>query len=172
MVPGQNRCAATAVACGWPPVHMTPIDRRDPSVSRACQPQPRAAIYARVSTYEHAKKQLLELTAYARRRGFRLAYQLVDKEGGATEDRKKRGRLMDLASRRQVDAVLVWKFDRFARSSKQLLTALEEFRTLGVDFIGFTENASTPRHPWARRSLRWRRPSPNSKGCNSGIDVI
>jgi DNA invertase Pin-like site-specific DNA recombinase len=104
----------------------------------------RAAIYARVSTFEQTpKNQLRELTAYARRRRFRLAYELVDKESGAKEDRKNLTRLMDLARKRQIDAVLVWKFDRFARSSKQLLTALEEFRELGVDFISFTENVDT-----------------------------
>lgn len=104
----------------------------------------RAAIYARVSTYEqNPKNQLRELTAYARRRRFRLTHELVDKESGAKEDRKNLAELMDLARKRQVDAVLVWKFDRFARSTKQLLSALEEFRGLGVDFISYTENVDT-----------------------------
>lgn len=39
--------------------------------------------------------------------------------------------------------MLVWKFDRFARSTKQLITALEEFRGLGIDFISYTENIDT-----------------------------
>jgi DNA invertase Pin-like site-specific DNA recombinase len=115
------------------------LHRRAPSVTTK-----RAAIYARVSTFEQTpKNQLRELTAYARGRRFKLAYELVDKESGAKEERKNLIKLMDLARKRQVDAVIVWKFDRFARSSKQLLTALEEFRTLGVDFISFTENVDT-----------------------------
>ena len=52
-------------------------------------------------------------------------------------------KLMDLARSRAIDVVLVWKFDRFARSTKQLVNALEEFRTLGVDFISFTERVDT-----------------------------
>lgn len=108
------------------------------------QQQLRCAIYARVSTREQTEKnQLRELTAYARRRRFRVAYELVDKESGAKEDRKNLLGLMDLARKRQVDVVLVWKFDRFARSTKQLLAALEEFRTLGIDFISYTENVDT-----------------------------
>ena len=40
-------------------------------------------------------------------------------------------------------SALVWKFDRFARSTKQLIDALEEFRYLGVDFISITEQIDT-----------------------------
>jgi DNA invertase Pin-like site-specific DNA recombinase len=39
--------------------------------------------------------------------------------------------------------VLVWKFDRFARSTKELINALEEFNNLGVDFISYKENIDT-----------------------------
>ena len=39
--------------------------------------------------------------------------------------------------------VLVWKFDRFARSTKELINALEEFSNLGVDFISYKENIDT-----------------------------
>ena len=62
---------------------------------------------------------------------------------GAKEHRIELDRLMDLVRKRQVDVVLVWKFDRFARSTRQLLDALEEFRTLGVNFISYTENVDT-----------------------------
>ncbi len=47
---------------------------------------------------------------------------------------------MDDARKRQFDAVVCWRFDRFARSTKQLLSALEEFRSLGIQFISFQEN--------------------------------
>jgi DNA invertase Pin-like site-specific DNA recombinase len=45
--------------------------------------------------------------------------------------------------RRKIDVVLVWKFDRFARSLRQLVTALEEFRQLGIDFVSCTEAIDT-----------------------------
>ncbi len=41
------------------------------------------------------------------------------------------------------EVVLVWKFDRFARSVKHLVDSLEEFRALGIDFISFTEGVDT-----------------------------
>ena len=47
------------------------------------------------------------------------------------------------ARKRQFDAVVVWRFDRFARSTKHLLLALEEFRSLGVQFISYQENIDT-----------------------------
>jgi len=50
---------------------------------------------------------------------------------------------MNDARKRRFCAVLVWRFDRFARSTKHLVTALEEFRHLGIDFISFQENIDT-----------------------------
>jgi len=50
------------------------------------------------------------------------------------------------ARRGHFDVVTVWRFDRFARSVKQLVLALEEFRTLGIDFVSHQEalDTSTP----------------------------
>jgi DNA invertase Pin-like site-specific DNA recombinase len=50
---------------------------------------------------------------------------------------------MAAARKRQLDAVIVWRFDRFARSTKHLLLALEEFRSLGIQFISYQENIDT-----------------------------
>jgi len=50
---------------------------------------------------------------------------------------------MNDARKRRFDAVLVWRFDRFARSTRHLVTALEDFRHLGIDFISFQENIDT-----------------------------
>jgi DNA invertase Pin-like site-specific DNA recombinase len=47
------------------------------------------------------------------------------------------------ARKRKFDAILVWRFDRFARSTKHLLLALEEFRSLGIQFISYQENIDT-----------------------------
>ena len=43
----------------------------------------------------------------------------------------------------EIDCVLVWKFDRFARSTRHLLTALEEFNHLGVRFISVQDQVDT-----------------------------
>src|SRR5450759_1911773 len=50
---------------------------------------------------------------------------------------------MDDARKRQFDAIVVWRFDRFARSTNYLLSALEEFRSLGIQFISYQENIDT-----------------------------
>ena len=47
------------------------------------------------------------------------------------------------ACKRKFDVVLVWRFDRFARSTKHLIAALEELRHLGVEFISYQENIDT-----------------------------
>jgi DNA invertase Pin-like site-specific DNA recombinase len=50
---------------------------------------------------------------------------------------------MDDARKRRFDLVLVWRFDRFARSTKNLILALEEFRNLAIHFISYQENIDT-----------------------------
>lgn len=50
---------------------------------------------------------------------------------------------MDDARKRQFDAIVVRRFDRFARSTKHLLSALEGFRSLGIQFISYNENIDT-----------------------------
>jgi DNA invertase Pin-like site-specific DNA recombinase len=50
---------------------------------------------------------------------------------------------MNDAKKRRFDVVLVWRFDRFARSTKHLILALEEFRNLGIDFVSYQENIDT-----------------------------
>ena len=50
---------------------------------------------------------------------------------------------MSDGKRRRFDTVLVWKFDRFARSVKHLVTSLYEFRALGIDFVSLTEGIDT-----------------------------
>src|SRR6202166_3993724 len=54
-----------------------------------------------------------------------------------------RGAPIDPLRKRQFDAIVVWRFDRFARSTKHLLLALEEFRSLGIQFISYQENIDT-----------------------------
>jgi hypothetical protein len=65
---------------------------------------------------------------------------------GAKESRPGLQALMADARRGMFGVVVVWRFDRFARSVKQLVMALEEFRTLGIEFISHQEalDTSTP----------------------------
>jgi len=105
----------------------------------------RIAIYARVSTKDHScELQVRDLRAYCAARGFDLVREYVDVgQSGAKDSRPELNKLMDDARKRQFDAIIVWRFDRFARSTKHLLTALEEFRSLGIQFISYQENIDT-----------------------------
>ncbi len=106
----------------------------------------RAAIYARVSTRngQHPEMQLAELRAYCGRREWGVAGEYVDQGiSGSKEQRSALDRLLADCRRRTVDAVVVYRYDRFARSLRQLVNALEEFRSLGVDFISLHEGVDT-----------------------------
>src|SRR5580658_9213249 len=102
-------------------------------------------IYARVSTKDQScELQVRDLRAYCAARGFDLVRDYVDVgQSGAKDSRPELNKLMDDARKRQFDAIVVWRFDRFARSTKHLLLALEEFRSLGIQFISYQENIDT-----------------------------
>jgi DNA invertase Pin-like site-specific DNA recombinase len=103
-----------------------------------------AAVYARVSTLDQScDLQLADLRRYVAQR-FGRVYEYVDVGiSGAQRRRPQLDVLMRDAHKRLFDVVLVWKFDRFARSVKHLVDSLEEFRALGIDFISYTEGVDT-----------------------------
>lgn len=105
----------------------------------------RVAIYCRVSTSDQSvEMQRAQLLEYVARRGWELAGEYTDAGiSGAKDRRPSLDRLMDDARKRAFDAILVWKFDRFARSVSHLLRALEEFKGLGVEFVSYSENLDT-----------------------------
>ena len=106
----------------------------------------RAAIYARVSTAngQSPDMQLDELRTYCKRREWEIAGEYVDKGiSGAKEHRPALDRLLSDCRKRLVDAVVVYRYDRFARSLRQLVNALEEFRALGIDFVSLHEGVDT-----------------------------
>ncbi len=103
------------------------------------------AIYARVSTQDQStESQLLDLRQYATSRGWSVFKEYTDNGvSGSTDNRPALNELMADAKKRRFGAVLVWRFDRMARSTKHLILALEEFRNLGIDFVSFQENIDT-----------------------------
>lgn len=105
----------------------------------------RAVIYARVSTSDQsAQMQLDVLREFAERRGLQVLDEFVDLGvSGAKERRPQLDLLMDGARKKKFDLVLVYRFDRFARSVKHLVTALEEFQGLGIEFASYSENLDT-----------------------------
>jgi len=106
---------------------------------------PRVALYARVSTTDQSTdSQLLDLRRYVSERGWGSFKEYCDNGiSGTTDSRPALNELMNDAKKRRFDVVLVWRFDRFARSTKHLILALEEFRNLGIDFVSYQENIDT-----------------------------
>lgn len=104
----------------------------------------RIALYARVSTMEQFTEcQLLDLRRYVADRGWNIYREYCDEVTGTKDSRPALNKLMNDARKRKFDVILVWRFDRFARSTRHLINALEEFRNLGIDFVSFQENIDT-----------------------------
>lgn len=105
----------------------------------------RVGIYARVSTVDqNTENQLIDLRRYAEQRGWTITKEYVDHGvSGAKDSRPALDALMADARRRKFDIVIVWKFDRFARSARHLLNALDQFNSLGVDFCSLTDAVDT-----------------------------
>lgn len=106
----------------------------------------RIAIYARVSTSngQSPEMQLTELREYATRRGWKISAEYIDHGiSGTRERRPQLDRLWADCRKRKVDAVLVYRYDRFARSLRQLVNALDEFRALGINFVSLHEGVDT-----------------------------
>ncbi len=107
----------------------------------------RAAIYARVSTNNHGQDvsmQTRDLEQFAEARGWRLVDSYLDIGISGTKDKRPQlDRLMADAHKRRFDIVIVWRFDRFARSVSHLLRALETFNALGIAFVSLSEQMDT-----------------------------
>lgn len=105
----------------------------------------RTALYMRVSTADqNSAMQLDELRAYCQRRGWTITETFLD-EGvsGSKASRPALDRLMKQAKRRAFDVVLVYRYDRFARSLKQLVDTLCTFDALGIQFVSIHEGVDT-----------------------------
>ncbi len=101
-----------------------------------------AAIYARVSTEDQKyEMQLHELKAYAARMGWQIVEYVEKASSGKL--RPVFERLLSDARLRKFDVVLVWKIDRFARSTKQFLDSVLALDNYGIRFIAVTQNIDT-----------------------------
>ena len=105
----------------------------------------KVALYSRVSTQDQSvEMQSADLKRYSKERRFEVYKEYSDEGISGKKDRRPAlDELMEDARKRRFDAVLCWRFDRFARSTKHLITALEEFGHLGIEFISYQENIDT-----------------------------
>lgn len=109
-------------------------------------------LYARVSksnSHQDPEAQLQPMRADCVRRGWTIVHEYVDTGwSGSKERRPALDELMADAEkgRRDFQAVMVWKFDRMARSTQHLLKTLEVFKGNDIAFVSLTEaiDTSTP----------------------------
>lgn len=108
----------------------------------------RAAIYARVSTFDQQpENQLAELRRFVAARGWSPAGEHVDHGiSGAKERRPALDAMRTDAKRRRFDVLVVWRLDRLGRNLKHLVTLLDELQALGIAFVSLAEgiDATTP----------------------------
>jgi len=104
----------------------------------------RAALYLRVSTLDqHPESQLHDLRSLAAQRGFEIVQEYTDKISGARAKRPGLDQLLADARRGKFDVVLVWAFDRIARSVRHFLEVIDELAHLEIEFVSFRENIDT-----------------------------
>lgn len=107
----------------------------------------KAALYARVSKnngHQDPEVQLRDQREFSKRKDWDIFSEYVDHGiSGAKESRPELNRLMEDAAAKKFDVVIVWKFDRFARSAQHLLKALDRFKELGIAFVSITEGIDT-----------------------------
>jgi putative DNA-invertase from lambdoid prophage Rac len=100
----------------------------------------RVGLYARVSTHDQQtlSLQVDAMHTYVTQRGWTVVTEVHDIGSGAIH-RPQRERLMQAARRREIDAVLVWRLDRWGRSVADLMFTLKELQELNVGFVSLTE---------------------------------
>lgn len=104
----------------------------------------RAVLYTRVSSVDqHPETQLCDLRPLAAARGYEIVGEYSDTISGSKAKRPGLDQLMADARRRRFDVVLVWAFDRMARSVKHFLEILDDLNHLNVEFVSFRENIDT-----------------------------
>ncbi len=98
------------------------------------------ALYARVSTHDQQTLplQIKAMREYAERRGWQVSTEIREVGSGALQ-RPKREELLAAVRRREVDAIVVWRLDRWGRSLADLVVTLKELVELGIGFVSLTE---------------------------------
>ena len=104
----------------------------------------KAALYLRVSsTDQHPETQRYDLVQLVQQRGFTIVDEYVDKLSGTRARRPGLDRMLSDARRGRFDVVVVWAFDRLARSVRHFLETLDELNHLNIGFVSFRENIDT-----------------------------
>lgn len=105
----------------------------------------RVALYLRVSTADQCpESQVHDLRQLAQQRDFKIVEEYIDQGvSGTSTSRPALNRLMNDAQRGKFDVVMVWAFDRMARSVSHLIHVLDQLDQLGIEFLSFREAIDT-----------------------------
>ena len=100
----------------------------------------RAALYHRVSTTDQDPTLArTELRAAANRLSADIVMDIEETGSGANNDRPGLLQILNAARAGRIDAVIVWKLDRFGRSALDLLANIRALEDAGVRFIAITQ---------------------------------
>jgi DNA invertase Pin-like site-specific DNA recombinase len=106
------------------------------------------ATLARISTADQHSIELqqTDMRNYCKSRGWSIIEEIAEEISGAAKSRPGRDKIMQLARARKIDGVIVWRLNRFGRSSSELIFLLNELQALGVAFTSIQESLdfSTP----------------------------
>jgi len=92
---------------------------------------------------QSTEMQVNELREFAARRGWTITAEFSDTASGSKDHRQDLDKMMNECRKRRIDAVLVYRYDRFARSLRFLVNALDEFNALGISFVSLHEGVDT-----------------------------
>lgn len=99
----------------------------------------RFCIYLRVSSFDQKpENQKRPLVEYAERNGWE--YELFEEKESTRKTRPVQWELYNRLMKKEFDGLLIWKFDRWARTSKELIEHMESFVEKGIRFVSYTEN--------------------------------
>ena len=105
----------------------------------------KCALYARVSTkaekgLQNPEVQLRQLRKFAATQQWKIVEEFVDYESGAKANRPEFKRMMEAASKREFDVLLIWSLDRFSREGiVPVLTNLKRLSDYGVKYRSLQE---------------------------------
>lgn len=112
-------------------------------------------MYARVSKDDRGEReqnpeaQLLPMREECRTKGWEIVEEFVDRHTGGEMNRPRFKAMMERVARKEADAVMVWKVDRFSRfDPMEAVVVLYYIREYGVGFISLMDpDASTISNP-------------------------